>query len=281
MGQMDQKPRNAASDLEARFTSPDVEAGTWVYWWWLNGCVSREGIVRELDEFKEKGISGAIVFHAGNGDTPFKIPFMSERWRDLFKFAVREAAERGITISLNVCEGWNAGGPWVTEEHAPMTLQHVRMELEGPAKVDAVFPDFPKTDHAARLFTFAWKNDADIRVVGQYVDLTGLVSAEGRLRWEVPEGKWTVVHFGRYVSRHGFTKLTNDREWFPRRYFETNEMDAEGMRIHFDHTAGIAIRDSAEYAGRNFKYLHIDSGETGHPDWVNGFFEPLRKAVRL
>ena len=44
--------------------------------------------------------------------------FMSAEWRELYKHAVREADRCGIVLSVNLCSGWNAGGPWVTPEHA-------------------------------------------------------------------------------------------------------------------------------------------------------------------
>ena len=108
--QNNQDQNHPVPDLQDLFESPPVEAGTWTYWWWLNGYVSKDAIIRELDEFREKGITAAIIFHAGNGPTPEHTPFMSEQWREYFRFSGEEAAKRGITITLNICEGWNAGG---------------------------------------------------------------------------------------------------------------------------------------------------------------------------
>jgi hypothetical protein len=144
-------------DLHDLFIHPPREAGTWVYWWWLNGYVSKEGILRELDEFREKGITGALVFQAGSGYTPQKTPFMSEKWRELFKFTVQEAASRGITITLNICEGWNAGGPWVTEDHASMRLQYAILETQGPRNLDTLLTKLPGKRAARDLFIFAWR----------------------------------------------------------------------------------------------------------------------------
>ena len=47
---------------------------------------------------------------------------MSPKWRDLYKHALREANRCGIVLSVNLCSGWNAGGPWVTPEHAAKKL---------------------------------------------------------------------------------------------------------------------------------------------------------------
>ena len=100
----------------------------WVYWWWLKGWMDEEGIRADLDHMKDMGISGALVFHAGpaNNQTPFTTEFLSSRWRQLFRYAVEQAALRHIEIGLNMCDGWNAGGPWITPELAISTRSRTR-----------------------------------------------------------------------------------------------------------------------------------------------------------
>src|SRR5512133_1441197 len=70
------------SHLEEGFRNPPDSAKPWTYWWWLNGYVSREGILRDLDEMNRQGIAGVLVFNAGGGPTPKSIPFMSPEWRE-------------------------------------------------------------------------------------------------------------------------------------------------------------------------------------------------------
>ncbi len=60
----------AAEDLAGGFAAPAESVRPWCYWWWLNGYVTKEGIVRDLDELRAKGINGVLVFHAGGGPTP-------------------------------------------------------------------------------------------------------------------------------------------------------------------------------------------------------------------
>jgi hypothetical protein len=118
--------------LERGFVTPPDWAKPWAYWWWLNGYVTRDGITRDLDAMKQQGINGVLVFDAGGGKTPQSITFMSQAWRDLFRFAVQEADKRGIDVSLNLCSGWNAGGPWITAEEAPQNLVFSRKLVKGP-----------------------------------------------------------------------------------------------------------------------------------------------------
>ena len=103
----------AGSDaLERAFRDPPDESKPWAYWWWLNGDVSREGITRDLQEMKRQGINGVLVFQAGADVGVPKGPgFLSLEWIELFQFAVQEAARLGMEMSVNLCDGWNAGRP--------------------------------------------------------------------------------------------------------------------------------------------------------------------------
>ena len=57
----------ATMDLEDGFRDPPDEAKPRVYWWWLNGLVTRDAITRDLEAMREKGIGGALLFDAHGG----------------------------------------------------------------------------------------------------------------------------------------------------------------------------------------------------------------------
>jgi len=131
-------PCMAGDGLVQAFLNPPDSAKPWTYWWWLNGYATKDGIIRDLDAMKQLGVSGALVFHAGEGPTPKQTEFMSPAWRELFRFAVEEAAKRRIEIGLNVCAGWNAGGPWVEPDDAAKMIVHWTTRLSGPTAFDDV-----------------------------------------------------------------------------------------------------------------------------------------------
>ncbi|GAI42100.1 unnamed protein product, partial [marine sediment metagenome] len=52
----------------AGFRNPPHSAGVNCFWWWLNGNVTKEAITRDLEEMKDKGFNGALIFDAdGSG----------------------------------------------------------------------------------------------------------------------------------------------------------------------------------------------------------------------
>ncbi len=136
-GTMSGVSEGANDKLEKDFITPPKEAQAWCYWWWLNGAASNEGITRDFEEMQKKGISGALLFDAGEAGAgaPRGPAFMSPEWRELYKHAVREADRCGIVLTVNLCSGWNAGGPWITPEHAAKKLVCSQTIVKGPGNI--------------------------------------------------------------------------------------------------------------------------------------------------
>ena len=133
---------HAVDDLEQGFKTPSDAAKPWCYWWWLNGAASKEGITRDFEEMRKQGISGALLFDAGEAgpDAPRGPKFMSAEWRELYKHAVREADRCGIVLGVNLCSGWNVGGPWITHEYAAKKLVSAQTAVKGPGRVSIALP---------------------------------------------------------------------------------------------------------------------------------------------
>ncbi|MFV1964980.1 MAG: glycosyl hydrolase [Pirellulaceae bacterium] len=131
-----------AVDLAKVFTDPSADAQPRVYWWWLNSVISKEGITRDLEAMKRKGIAGAMIFDAAMpaGPTPVGPRFMGPPWRKMVQHAVQEADRLGLEISLNLCGGWDSGGPWVTPEHACQKVVSSEIIVTGPQELSRVLP---------------------------------------------------------------------------------------------------------------------------------------------
>lgn len=121
----DATPGSAA--LVRAFADPPAEASPGVYWYWLGGNVSREGISADLTAMREAGIRSAVLFAVGRGgpDSPVQPPVnaLTPAWWELLEHAVQEAARLGMVLSLNCCDGWGtAGGRWITPQ---LSMQRV------------------------------------------------------------------------------------------------------------------------------------------------------------
>ncbi|MBI3117282.1 MAG: discoidin domain-containing protein, partial [Candidatus Hydrogenedentes bacterium] len=186
------------SEWASLFAAPPDTAKPWVYWWWLDSNVSKEGITRDLEEMKRQGIAGALIFDAGEGHTsPVGPHFMSTEWLALFKHAVLEAERVGLQLSFNLCSGWDAGGTWVTPEHAIKGLTWSRTKAKGPSNSAKELPQPPVTDgyykdvavlaYAVPHDTIAWMEKASVSVMASswYQDY-----APGRVTDLDPSSRW-------------------------------------------------------------------------------------------
>ncbi|HSH20122.1 MAG TPA: glycosyl hydrolase, partial [Draconibacterium sp.] len=108
-----------------------------VYWYFMDGNLSREEMTKDLESMKEVGISNLIFLEVGIGVPRGPINFMSEEWQDLYVHAVREAERLGIKILLGAGPGWcGSGGPWVKPEESMKHLVFSEKVVKGGQKVD-------------------------------------------------------------------------------------------------------------------------------------------------
>ncbi len=109
----------AADDLAKNFASPPAAARPWVYWFWLNGNLTKEGMTADLEAMQRAGMGGVLIMEVDQGAPVGPVAFMSDQWRDLFKHMVTEASRLGIEVNMNNDAGWNgSGGPWVPLDKA-------------------------------------------------------------------------------------------------------------------------------------------------------------------
>ncbi len=124
---------SAAGTLEQEFASPPESCRPGVYWYFMDGNLSREGMTRDLEAMKEAGLGCLVFLEVNVGVARGPVDFLSERWQDLFVHAVREAERLGISITLGAGPGWTgSGGPWVRPEQSMQHLVASRLEVQGP-----------------------------------------------------------------------------------------------------------------------------------------------------
>jgi hypothetical protein len=107
--------------LARDFLDPPESAKPWVFWYWMNACVSKEGITADLEAMKRAGIGGAYLMPIRGAEDPpqFTPPAvqLSPLWWDMVGHAFREADRLGLKLGMHACDGFAvAGGPWITPE---------------------------------------------------------------------------------------------------------------------------------------------------------------------
>ena len=79
------------NDLESEFRNPPDSAQPGVYWYFMDGNLSREGMTADLELMKEVGLGNLVFLEVNIGVPRGPVDFMSDLWQDLFAHAVREA----------------------------------------------------------------------------------------------------------------------------------------------------------------------------------------------
>ena len=55
------------SALEKEFVAPPAAARPWVYWFWLNSNITKEGMTADLEAMQRVGIGGVLIMEVDQG----------------------------------------------------------------------------------------------------------------------------------------------------------------------------------------------------------------------
>ena len=104
------------------------------------------------------------------------------------------------------------------------------------------------------------------------LDLTGKLDAGGVLTCELPEGDWTIIHFGMVT-----TGKKNHPAPPEATGLECDKMSKAHIRHHFDGMFGKLLKELTPDERAAFKGITIDSYEVGAQNWTDGFAAEFEK----
>jgi hypothetical protein len=109
--------QNSRDSLQAGFENPPNSARPRVWWHWMNGNISKDGIKLDLEWMHRVGLGGFQNFDAAL-QTPQvvknRLAYMTPEWKDAFKYATTLADQLGLEEAIAGSPGWSeSGGPWV------------------------------------------------------------------------------------------------------------------------------------------------------------------------
>ena len=270
-----------SDELRHSFNAPPNQAKPRVYWWWLYNRINKEGITRDLQEFKEKGISGVNLICTGGyaGDKALEgIKWLSPEWRELFRHAVSEAKRLDIELGFNLSGGWTMLGPWVTYDNAMKKVvqsdtiiaggKKVSMKLAQPETVEGYYKD---------VWVQAFRIDTTKKLVDaeSAKDLTLYMKPDGNFEWKAPKGNWLILRTGYTLTGHTWSR------WFAYPQgdtfaegagYEIDYLSKAALDNHFNHL-GTIILDEVKKAGGDLAYFWSDSWECGKLTWTQDFPE--------
>ncbi len=296
-----------AESLDESFAAPPATARPWVYWFPLDGNITSNGITADLEAMARVGIGGVLYMETAQGTPRGPAPFAGDAWRALIKHACGEASRLGLEINMNNDAGWcGSGGPWIRPELSMQRVVWTETAVAGPKPFGDKLPQ-PKAvkDYYRDIAVFAYPTPAKGFRVPQFrgksaerreevalrasypqlpegaavprgalVDLTGKLSADGGLAWEVPAGEWTILRLG-----HTTTGKDNHPAPEAGRGLECDKLSRAALDTHFDNLMAKLVDDSRPLTGPGQALVrtHIDSWEVHSQNWTPRFREEFRR----
>ncbi|MFH5885474.1 glycosyl hydrolase [Halalkalibaculum sp. DA3122] len=139
LGACSNGPNNSVyQELRSNFKTPTASSHPGVYWYFMDGNMSKKEMTKDLESMKAAGISHLIFLEVNVGIPRGEVNFMSEKWLDLFEHAESVARRLDIAITLGVGPGWTgSGGPWVEGESSMQHLVASETKVDGPVEFKA------------------------------------------------------------------------------------------------------------------------------------------------
>ena len=212
--------------LARGFLDPPDSAKPRVWWHWMNGNVTKEGIKLDLEWMKRVGIGGFQNFDASL-NTPQvvdrRLIYMTPEWKDAFHYAATLADQLGLEMAIAGSPGWSeTGGPWVKPGQAMKKLVWSETRVEGgkpfagslpqPPTVTGPFQNIPRagatTSFYADAAVVAYRapegdlplTPSNITTSGSRLDAAALARADGENATylpatDSPAGSWIEAEF--------------------------------------------------------------------------------------
>lgn len=132
---------------EQTFLNPPDAAWPWVYWYAVNGNITREGITADLEAMHRVGIRGVIYMEVDQHIPNGPVRLLSPEWGEMMQHALKEAARLGINFNMNNDAGWaGSGGPWITPDLSMQMVVWSVKSLHGGQHFNGILAQ-PKTVH--------------------------------------------------------------------------------------------------------------------------------------
>ncbi len=123
--------------LLTKFQKPPDAAKPRVWWHWMNGNITKDGIRKDLEWMKRSGIGGFQNFDAALATPQIvekRLTYMTPDWKDAFLFTTRLADSLKLEMAIAGSPGWSeSGGPWVKPEDGMKKIVWTETRVKGGA----------------------------------------------------------------------------------------------------------------------------------------------------
>ncbi len=171
--------------IQNRFVHIAGSVQTSIYWYWISGNISKEGVVKDLEAMKKVGINRAFIGNIGLDDVPSgKVKMFSDEWWDILQTTLKTATRLNIQIGIFNGPGWSqSGGPWVKPEQSMRYLTSSQIKVKGPVlfhqKLDK--PQVNFQDVKVLTYPVAEDQDSDISTLNPELSSEPAIDSLGKI----------------------------------------------------------------------------------------------------
>jgi hypothetical protein len=296
-----QRSSNAQNaDPAQLFVHPPESAKPGVLWMWMGANVSAKGITKDLEALKEEGFNFTTMLTLSDATIPWgaqiekdptpEIIGWTEPWWKLVEHAASESKRLGMTMGLFNGVGYGtSGGVWITPELSMQQLCWSEERVKGNGGGQAIELTRPKVDLRANEPFPAYNGKTglvekpetperrsyykDIAVIAlpahdtvmksRIIDLTGHMTPDGKLDWDVPDGDWIIYRFGHTTMG----ALGQPAQW-QAAGLECDKMSREAVAFHMDHVIREIKSHLGAFVGTTVDHVYFDSYEENDATWT-------------
>ncbi|MDD3586088.1 MAG: glycosyl hydrolase [Thermoguttaceae bacterium] len=281
---------------KADFESVPMEYRPWTYYWWLKGNVTPEQITYDLEQMREKGFGGVLLFDSrGYHEDPKRhIPvpleieneFMGPRWRKLVVHLIQEAKRLNLQVSMNLSNtGGHLRGPWDFKEEGPREIIWTEENVNGPKTFTTELTDFRSSSHvnekapyyrdialiAVRLrlpvesgreegkLNESWGVVQNVLPKNPVVEETVNLTPlinHNKITWTVPKGAWRILRFG--------NRVIGD-------YGSIDILNKDIVARYYHKIGTQMLRQAGDAGQGTLTHFYNVSWEGSNPNWTDGF----------
>jgi hypothetical protein len=125
----------SSDSLYKNFVTPPNSAKPRVWWHWMNGNITKDGIQKDLEWMHRVGIGGFQNFDAALATPQIvekRLTYMTPDWKDAFQFTTKLANSLHLEMAIAGSPGWSeSGGPWVKPQDEMKKIVWTEMRVKG------------------------------------------------------------------------------------------------------------------------------------------------------
>ena len=130
------------------FRRPPADCGPKTWWFFGYEATTEAGIAADVESFRDAGFSGVVYYDQNHASTPSPRADegLSEAWWQHLETAAREVQKAGLSLEMNLSDGYVAGGRWIDPPHAMQRVSAATIQITGGRAVDIALPPIEGRD---------------------------------------------------------------------------------------------------------------------------------------